>query len=73
MDTFLECGGSISHHHGVGKKYKDKYLKLAESNKVELNLLRAVKEKLDPRNIFANGNSYIETGYDEYEKLKHKL
>lgn len=73
METFLESGGSISHHHGIGKKYKDKYLKNAEKNQVELNILRAVKEKVDPKNIFANGNSYIDTGVDEYEKLKNKL
>lgn len=75
MKIYLECGASISHHHGVGKRNKEKYLEIAANNGVELGVLRAVKDKLDPKNIFANGNSYThtETRYDAYDVLKHKL
>lgn len=73
MDTIIACGGSISHHHGIGKKYKDKYLQFASSNKVEMNILRMVKRELDPKNIFACGNCFSGTNDDAYAKLKHKL
>jgi len=74
MDTILESGGCLSHHHGIGKKYKDKYISMAEKrDQVELKILRTVKQKLDPKNVFAIGNGYTETGNDVYEKLNHKL
>jgi alkyldihydroxyacetonephosphate synthase len=52
--TILECGGSLSHHHGVGK------LRKSFVNQVmcpdEVRMLRGVKEQLDPENIFGAGN-----------------
>jgi alkyldihydroxyacetonephosphate synthase len=47
-------GGSISHHHGVGKNHS-KWYKHSVSN-VGLGLFKAVKAELDPKNIFATGN-----------------
>lgn len=74
IDTFLECGACISHHHGIGKKNKDKYLEVAGRDAVELSVLRAVKQRLDPKNIFANANCYTETEEtDAYAMFKHKL
>ncbi|GIY87581.1 alkyldihydroxyacetonephosphate synthase, peroxisomal [Caerostris extrusa] len=53
-DEIIASGGSISHHHGVGKLRK-RWLQQTVSN-VGINMLRAVKESVDPLNIFANGN-----------------
>lgn len=72
-DTFVNCGGSISHHHGIGKKYKSKYFELSSHNKVAIKLLRMVKNELDPKNIFAAGNSFAGDENDDFKKLFHKL
>lgn len=48
----LKNGGSISHHHGVGK-IRQEFLKFHEN---EEKILRLVKKQLDPKNIFCTGN-----------------
>ncbi|XP_014674540.1 PREDICTED: alkyldihydroxyacetonephosphate synthase, peroxisomal-like [Priapulus caudatus] len=53
-DEILACGGSISHHHGVGK-LRQRWLAQTVSG-AGLGLLRAVKQHLDPQNIFGSGN-----------------
>lgn len=53
-DEILANGGSISHHHGVGK-IRQQFLERTISSP-GLGALRAVKEYLDPHNIFGNGN-----------------
>jgi alkyldihydroxyacetonephosphate synthase len=50
----LKCGGSISHHHGVGKLRK-KFLKDSIGS-TGITILKALKDKIDPLNIFATGN-----------------
>lgn len=53
-DEILSCGGSLSHHHGVGKIrthwYRDAVTETGSS------LFTAAKRHLDPKNIFALGN-----------------
>ncbi|XP_054168040.1 alkyldihydroxyacetonephosphate synthase, peroxisomal-like [Oppia nitens] len=56
-DEIIASGGSISHHHGCGKIRK-RWLEQTVSN-VGLGMLRAVKQYVDPNNIFANGNLMI--------------
>jgi alkyldihydroxyacetonephosphate synthase len=70
-DTFVNCGGSISHHHGIGKKYKLKYFELASYNEVEIKILRMIKNELDPKNIFAVGNAFTGDEFDDF--ILHKL
>ena len=57
-DRARECvmrhGGSISHHHGVGKIRKQ-FLKSQIGNVGEL-MIRSLKKAVDPGNIFATGN-----------------
>ncbi|XP_055925015.1 alkyldihydroxyacetonephosphate synthase, peroxisomal-like [Argiope bruennichi] len=55
-DEIIASGGSISHHHGVGKLRK-RWMSQTVSD-VGINMIRAVKEKIDPLNIFANGNLF---------------
>lgn len=55
-DEIMKCGGSISHHHGVGKLRK-KFLERS-IGETAIMMLKAVKEKLDPQNIFAAGNLF---------------
>ncbi|XP_019409812.1 PREDICTED: alkyldihydroxyacetonephosphate synthase, peroxisomal [Crocodylus porosus] len=53
-EEILANGGSLSHHHGVGKLRKQ-WMKETISD-VGLGMLRSVKEYLDPNNIFGNRN-----------------
>ncbi|KAF4519565.1 hypothetical protein B566_EDAN004769, partial [Ephemera danica] len=50
----LRCGGSLSHHHGVGKQRNDLYP--SQVSPVGVTVFRAVKQALDPNNVFACGN-----------------
>jgi alkyldihydroxyacetonephosphate synthase len=54
LDAIHGAGGSLSHHHGVGKKLRKRYEKT--TNAVELKMLKALKRELDPKNIFAVSN-----------------
>ena len=53
----LDNGGSISHHHGVGKLRKQ-FLKQSVTEH-GIGMLRAVKEYLDPKNIFGVNNLMV--------------
>lgn len=53
-DEILLNGGSISHHHGVGK-LRSKWYPQSVSD-VGVGLYKAAKNELDPKNIFAAGN-----------------
>jgi alkyldihydroxyacetonephosphate synthase len=52
----LANGGSISHHHGVGKIRK-RWLPRA-IGQLGISVLESLRENLDPKNIFANGNLF---------------
>jgi len=53
-DEIIKYGGSLSHHHGVGKLRK-KWMEGTVS-KAGMAALRGIKSSIDPNNIFANGN-----------------
>lgn len=53
-DEIIANGGSISHHHGVGKLRKKWYPSTVSNIGVEL--YKATKRELDPNNVFACGN-----------------
>lgn len=53
-DEIVAGGGSISHHHGVGK-LRQKWYPSTVSD-VGVNLYFAAKRELDPKNIFATNN-----------------
>ena len=55
VETILEHGGSISHHHGVGRvlgPWMEGHL-----GRSSMELLRAVKKHLDPNNIMNPGGT----------------
>jgi alkyldihydroxyacetonephosphate synthase len=54
LDVIHSSGGSLSHHHGIGKKLKNRYEKTV--NNVEMKMLKAIKKEVDPKNIFAVSN-----------------
>uniref|UniRef100_A0A8C4S5Q2 Alkylglycerone-phosphate synthase n=1 Tax=Erpetoichthys calabaricus TaxID=27687 RepID=A0A8C4S5Q2_ERPCA len=53
-EEILANGGSLSHHHGVGKLRK-RWLQEAISD-VGIGMLKSVKQYVDPNNIFGNRN-----------------
>ena len=53
-DEVIANGGSISHHHGVGKVRK-RWLEQTVTE-VGVDMIRAVKERVDPENVFGNNN-----------------
>jgi len=53
MEATIECGGSIAHHHGIGRVRRD-YLP-REIGEVGIEVLRSVKKALDPRGIMNPG------------------
>jgi len=53
-EEILRCGGSLSHHHGVGKLRKPFMAKC--TGETGMKMLRGMKKTLDPNNIFGAGN-----------------
>ena len=55
VDTIVECGGSLSHHHGVGHLFApwmEKHL-----GKEQMAVLRALKKHFDPDGIMNPGGT----------------
>ena len=53
-EEILRCGGSLSHHHGIGK-IREQYLPEIMSA-TALKWKKEIKHGLDPQNIFGAGN-----------------
>ncbi|MGN6301302.1 MAG: FAD-binding oxidoreductase [Angustibacter sp.] len=52
-DAVLAAGGTISHHHGVGRDHRDHFAR--EIGELGVGVLRAVKASLDPEGILNPG------------------
>lgn len=50
----MASGGSLSHHHGIGKIRKKFMPKVIGENGLEV--IKGIKEHIDPLNIFATNN-----------------
>jgi alkyldihydroxyacetonephosphate synthase len=64
-------GGSISHHHGIGK-IRAQWYKQSISN-VGVSLYKSAKIELDPKNIFATGNFLMPEDNIDFSKVPSKL
>jgi alkyldihydroxyacetonephosphate synthase len=53
IETILKSGGTLSHHHGVGKMAG--YLMEKHLGKNQMEVLRALKKHFDPKNIMNPG------------------
>ena len=68
LDAILKSGGSMSHHHGVGKMiapWMEHHL-----GKEQMDVLRALKNHFDPNNIMNPGG---QMGLDLPKKAQRKL
>ena len=53
-NEIMASGGSLSHHHGVGKIRKKWLPSILTDSSIQV--LRSVKSTIDPQNIMATGN-----------------
>lgn len=53
MDAVIELGGTVSHHHSVGRIHREHFHR--EASPPYLESLRAVKRQLDPKGILNPG------------------
>ena len=68
MDKMVEHGGSISHHHGIGRMFApwmETYL-----GKEQMEVLRALKRHFDPNNIMNPGGTL---GLDSADGVEHQV
>jgi alkyldihydroxyacetonephosphate synthase len=56
LDIFMQCNASVSHHHGIGIDHREWYTRY--SDPLTLEILRAVKQKVDPRGILNRGKLF---------------
>jgi len=56
-ENFIKNGGSISHHHGVGKLRKDFIKETISEGSV--SLIQGIKRDQDPNNIFGVSNNIV--------------
>jgi alkyldihydroxyacetonephosphate synthase len=58
-DEILKSGGSLSHHHGVGKLRRGFLPRIM--SETALQMKRDLKKTLDPTNVFGAGNQGLDT------------
>lgn len=66
-EEVLRCGGSLSHHHGVGKLRKHFLKEIASKAILQWN--QKTKEAVDPENIFGCSNQWVDEGEKQSQKL----
>jgi len=66
-DEVLKQGGSLSHHHGIGKIRK-RFMKRTIPP-MAIDLIQSMKKELDPNNIFGVNNTIYREQNEEEEEL----
>lgn len=64
-------GGSISHHHGVGKLRK-RFMEKSVSP-VHMEVMKGLKASVDPKNIFAANNTIYKDEEERTKDLEQKV
>jgi len=70
VDRIIENGGSISHHHGIGRMFApwmEPYL-----GKEQMGVLRALKKHFDPQNIMNPGGNMGLDSTDEADQVTNQ-
>jgi len=68
-EVTMQYGGSVSHHHGVGKLRK-RFMEKTISP-VNFDLMKGIKDTLDPKNIFGINNTIYKDEKEKAEDLDH--
>ncbi len=53
LQAFLDCGGTVTHHHGTGRDFRS--FLVAEHGPLAMEVLRSVKRTVDPTGIMNPG------------------
>ena len=61
--TIIKHGGSISHHHGVGKLRKDFIPDML--SKTSIDLIKELKQTHDPSNVFGSSNGILASNIEK--------
>jgi len=69
----MKYGGSISHHHGVGKLRKRFMEKSFTDIKVQNTMYGGLKKALDPNNVFAVNNTIFRSEEERNKDINHKV
>ena len=69
-DEILKQGGSLSHHHGIGKIRKRFTSRIMPGTAVDL--LGDLKKSLDPKNVFSINNTIYRLPNEEADELSGK-
>lgn len=67
-DEVIKQGGSLSHHHGIGKIRK-RFIKSILPDPA-IDFMAEMKKSLDPKNIFAINNTIYRLPNEEKEDLE---
>uniref|UniRef100_A0A915M8B2 Alkylglycerone-phosphate synthase n=1 Tax=Meloidogyne javanica TaxID=6303 RepID=A0A915M8B2_MELJA len=70
-DEILACGGSISHHHGIGKIRK-RWLPTT-IGPLGVSLMESLRSQLDPENLFNSGNLIENSSSQTLQTLKNEI
>lgn len=69
-DEVLKCGGSISHHHGIGKIRKGFVHRTLPQMAIEWQ--KSIKDSIDPKNIFGINNT-VPRSDEEWQKVQKRF
>ena len=69
----FKCGGCISHHHGVGKLRKRFMEKSFPNLELHKSMFSAIKNQIDPKNIFAVNNTFYRNEDEREQDMKEKV
>lgn len=67
-EEILRCGGSISHHHGIGKIRK-RFVKQTLTPR-SIDFIQDIKQALDPKNVFSVNNTVYRLEGEEKADLE---
>lgn len=67
----MQYGGSISHHHGVGKLRKRFMEKSLSDINLHSKMMQSIKQSIDPKNVFAINNTLYATEEERKKDLEH--
>lgn len=70
-DVIMKCGGSLSHHHGIGTKNTERYNSVMPPLKKDM--LRHLKNRMDPKNVFCVENFFEKQKEDVEEDKDSKV
>jgi len=72
-DCVMKNGGSISHHHGVGKLRKRFMEKSFTDIGIQNTMYDGIKKAVDPNNVFAINNTIYRSQAERSKDLDHKI